>query len=175
MNISPVAVAPFAMVLYELKMNKSGFTGREIYDVGLGKDLAALQIADYVAQQLGPSWIIRGIPKILATRKPKGRYKAPPEQVSAGRTARAVAGEILGLRTRPYLPGQEMQRHKANRDRIISERDKDIAEWRRKLAAKEVEPAQARAMIGRAVAQKKKARQEFAERAKRFAEATGAK
>ena len=73
------------------------------------------------------------------------------------------------MKTRPYLPHQEMQRHKANRDRIVRDRDADIREWRRKLRAKEADPAQAKRMIARAVAEKTKARKEYAARAKRFA------
>jgi len=162
MSLGVTQLASMPRVVDDIARNKSSFTGREIYPAEMTTEVKLAAIGDYVAESLGPGWIVRGIPKIAATRRPHYRFAAPPEKVTAERTGRAVAAEFFGLRAKPIVPKRQMALRRLDVQRRIEELETNIRGWRRR-AGKDISKAKAQQLIDKALAQRKKLMQEFRE------------
>ncbi len=172
LGLTPLQLAPLPRIIEDLWRNESSFTRRRIYEPEMPLGEIAATIGDYISESLGPGWIMRGIPNIVAAGQDRGRYRygAPAQQRDLGPT---VAGELFGLRTRPLLPAREtatqvrqMARRRQELLRVMreaqrrgradvreittAERDRVVANARKQLKALQVEERERRERYERA-------------------------
>jgi hypothetical protein len=160
---------PLPRIAEDIARNQSSFTKKEIYSSVMPADVRVLSIADYVWSSLGPGWIVRGIPKIVATQRPRARWSAPAEQVSTGRTLRTITGELAGVKVQPYLPAQMMAGQSAELDTKLRELSKVQDKMGAKFAAGEITEGDYRRLLDTTNAQAQLFIEDFAKRGRAYA------
>ena len=103
-----LTLATIPRIVEDIARNESSFTQRELVNEYLPLRERVPAYLFYVAQSLAPSMVVRLPAQAIESRHPRTRMGAEPEEVSAGRTARTLAGGLLGLRTRAYVPEESM-------------------------------------------------------------------
>ena len=169
-GLAPLDLVPIVRIGDDIARNQGSFTGRQIYEPELPREEQLRAMADYAADQLGPGYIVRGLPKIREAVEGRKRYRwaAPPETPSVGRT---LAGELLGVRTRALRPDREMRVHlMATRGRLRVLTGIMRTAYRKEKAG-EITTQERERRVTTARAQIKQLRGEYGERRGRYLEA----
>lgn len=170
LGLDPLDLAPLVMIPLDIRRNESSFTRRRIYEPELPLGDKLLAIADWVGEQLGPGFVMRGLPRIKEAVEGRKRYRwaAPAETPSVGRT---VAGELLGIRTRALRPDREMRLHLMRTRGRLRELAGIIRSAYREEKAGEITAAERERRVTTARGQIKQLRGEYGERRGRYLEA----
>lgn len=127
-GMAPLQIFPIPHILEDIARNQDSFTGREIVNPELSGPEQVMAKAAFLVKQLGPGWIVRGLPRLATEYQPQARPFEEPEQSSIGRLARTVAGEFGGVRIRPYRAEPELRMREMDSTRRLQ----DLNSWFRR-------------------------------------------